>query len=396
MKCSLLKMCAVFTALCMVTPAQAIITQQQAVQAVRDFIGNQNAVVTYAEGVTGITYQDDLPTSLPLWVDTFPYYEMVSGNYKYYVNGNTGFIESTAVMSDLNVYPADALNAETMWARYSMLPRSQMQQRKPDFWMLRFADGSWDKNVLLSFYRDSNGLIEQVNALYSPVAANRPAITLSTQQATSIAQSVAGSYCWQDEDENVYSYPYYDLYYVDGVNWRTNAQNIPEPVYTVAFAVSSNPDVSSSWINSDQIYDLSNCAVYYVYVNAATGAIIYTFGNTFNCSDAPKGVQAHTGLTSKDKSALLVPMSTLQSLGKGHKIAALKGSKVLTVDGKKSSLPGCAVMVKGRLYLPWQALKAIPGVHPTYDAKNNALAIATTGKVVTAKKAGKSTPTVKK
>ena len=164
----------------------------------------------------------------------------------------------------------------------------------------------------------------------------------------------------------------------------------------MAFAVSSNPDVSSSWINSDQIYDLSNCAVYYVYVNAATGAIIYTFGNTYNCGDAPKGVKAHTGLTSKGKSAMLVPMSTLQSLGKGHKIAALKGSKVLTVDGKKSVLPGCAVMVKGKLYLPWQALKAIPGVRPTYDAKNNALSISTTGKVVTAKKAGKSTPTVKK
>ena len=396
MKCSLLKMCAVFTALCMVTPAQAIITQQQAVQAVRNFIGNQSAVVTYAKGVTGITYREYIPPMMSFSINTNPYYEMACGNYQYDVDGLTGFIKSTAVMSDLNVYPSDALNAETMWARYNMLPRSQMQQRKPDFWMLRFADGSWDKNVLLSFYRDSNGLIEQVNALYSPVAANRPAITLSAQQATSIAQSVAGSYCWQDEDEIVYTYPYYDLYYVDGVNWRTNAQNIPEPVYTVAFAVSSNPDVSSSWINSDQIYDLSNCAVYYVYVNAVTGAIIYTFGNTYNCGDAPKGVKAHTGLTSKGKPAMLVPMSTLQSLGKGHKIAALKGSKVLTVDGKKSSLPGCAVMVKGRLYLPWQALKAIPGVHPTYDAKNNALAIATTGKVVTAKKAGKSTPTVKK
>ena len=376
--------------------AQAVITQQQAVQAVRNFIGNQNAEVTYAEGVTGITYREYIPSMQSFWMDTSPYYEMVCGNYQYNVDGNTGFIKSTTVLSDLNVYPSDALNAETMWARYSMLPRSQMQHREQDWWVLGFTDGSWDMNVQLGFERDNNGLIEQANAWYEPVAANRPAITLSAQQATNIARSVAGSYCWQDEEEYVYSYPYFDLDHVDGVDWRTNAQNMPEPVYHVAFVVSSDHDVSSSWPNSEPSHDLSNCALFDVYVNAATGAILYTCSDEFLGGEGPKGVKAHTGLTSKDKSAMLVPLSTLQSLGKGHKIAALKGSKVLTVDGKKSSLPGCAVMVKGKLYLPWQSLKAIPGVRPAYNAKNNALSIATTGTVVTAKGAAKCTSMVKK
>ncbi len=380
-------------------PMQSAITQQQAIQAVRNFIGDQNAQVSMTPGVTEMTTSTPSESFLDFWDDNNPYYDLTSGNYQYFVDGNSGLIRTVIVTSDLNVYPADALNCETMWARYSMMPRNHMQQPSSDTWVLRFPDGSWDPSVQLSFSRTDGGLVDQVTAFYTPVASTRPTITVTIKQAISIAKTIAGSYAWQGEDEIVYTYPYFDMEDADGVDWRTNDQGLPEPVYTITFIVSSDPTVSAAWINSESSHGMMDCATFIVYVNAANGSIVYSDGSEYLCSSETTGVKADTGLIGKQKSARLVPFTTLQALAGNHKLAATKGTKLLLINGKRMALPGRVISIKNRLYLPWQALNYIPGVKATYKAELNSLAISTTGKSVAVKMpVGKSvsTPAVKK
>lgn len=386
-------------ALTVVMQTQAVITQPQAIQAVKDFIGNQQAQVIMTPGVTEMTISTPMGSFLNFWADNNPYYDLTSGNYQYFVDGNSGLIRTVIVTSDLNVYPADALNCETMWTRYSMMPRSQMQQQSTDTWVLRFPDGSWDPSVQLSFSRTDGGLVDQVTAFYTPVSSTRPTITVTQQQAIYIAQTIAGSYAWQDEDEIVYTYPYFDIEDTDGVDWRTNELGLPEPIYTITFIVSSDPTVNASWINSDPPHGMMNCATFVVFVNAANGSIVYSSGSEYASFSEPTGVKAATGLIGKQKAARLVPFTTLQSLAGPHKLIATTGTKLFHVDGKPIPLPGRVISIKNRLYLPWQALNYIPGVKATYNAKVNSLSISTTVQPKAVKISvgkGVSTPAVKK
>lgn len=73
-----------------------------------------------------------------------------------------------------------------------------------------------------------------------------------------------------------------------------------------------------------------------------------------------------------------VPIGWLKTLTKGHKLTAKTGEKAFTMDGKQIALPSKVVAKAGTLYLPWQALKSLPGVKCSYDAKLNRLDITTT------------------
>ena len=167
---------------------------------------------------------------------------------------------------------------------------------------------------------------------------------------------------------------------------------MPEPVYTLTFLVSSDPAVDASWLDDSSDADLSTCASYVVYVNAATGSIIHSAGGNFQIAKKPKPapvkkIQKHTIIT---KPASMVSLNTMKSLAKGHKITAKAGEKAFTLDGKQVALPAKVTAKAGILYLPWQALKSLPGVKCSYDAKLNKLEI-TTAKV-TEKPAAKTTP----
>ncbi len=72
-----------------------------------------------------------------------------------------------------------------------------------------------------------------------------------------------------------------------------------------------------------------------------------------------------------------VPIGWLHALAKGHKLSAKAGEKAFTLDGKRVALPAKVTAKAGTLYLPWQALKSLPGVKCSYDAKLNRLDITT-------------------
>ncbi len=73
----------------------------------------------------------------------------------------------------------------------------------------------------------------------------------------------------------------------------------------------------------------------------------------------------------------LISLKSLQALAKGRKLSAKAGEKAFTLDGKRIALPAKVAAKAGTLYLPWQALKSLPGIKCSYDAKLNRLDITT-------------------
>ncbi len=76
-------------------------------------------------------------------------------------------------------------------------------------------------------------------------------------------------------------------------------------------------------------------------------------------------------------SQIVLDNRLIQRLAAGHKLSAKAGEKAFTLDGKRVALPAKVTAKAGTLYLPWQALKSLPGIKCSYDAKFNRLDITT-------------------
>ena len=124
---------------------------------------------------------------------------------------------------------------------------------------------------------------------------------------------------------------------------------------------------------------------FYVYVNAVDGSVFDDrdqwlggiidskpkFGKQIGFRILRDGQIIRTGKHTD------VPIGWLQALAKGHKLSAKAGEKAFNLDGKRVALPAKVTAKAGTLYLPWQALKSLPGIKCSYDAKLNRLDITT-------------------
>ena len=131
----------------------------------------------------------------------------------------------------------------------------------------------------------------------------------------------------------------------------------------------------------------------YVYVNAVDGSAFDDLDQWLGGTSAfkPKfgrgvGVRVlYNGLPVRTGKSSDVPIGWLNTLAKGHKLTAKAGEKAFTMDGKRIALPAKVVAKAGTMYLPWQAMKSVPGVKCSYDAKLNKLDITTSPAVKKAK-----------
>ncbi len=124
---------------------------------------------------------------------------------------------------------------------------------------------------------------------------------------------------------------------------------------------------------------------YNVYVNAVDGSVFDDrdqwlggtgetkpkFGKQVGLRVMRDGLLVRTGQSTD------VPIGWLMTLAKTHKLTAKAGEMAFTMDGKRIALPSKVVAKAGTVYLPWQALKSLPGVKCNYDAKLNRLDITT-------------------
>lgn len=349
--------------------AATVISEKQAIQAVKNIVGNQMAEVTYGFGKAGITSAD--PSGDFLYgvnpSHFSPYFVMICHNRKYYVNAKTGFVDSILAESDRVVDPADRLTFDTIWRKYPMLPKRQMHQAYDCCWMLQYADGSWDPGVMMRYCKSASGLIEQVLVDYRPMPASRPKIKISKQQAVFIAKVLAGSYAWVDANSVVHTRSHYSMESVEDIHWAINQHGLPEAVCDVNFLYSSAPGVNASWLGSDYSHNYSDISRLTVTVNTIDGSIVQSREEQLqNPTAMMPGVR-------------FVPISTLRYIAIGHKLTAKLGERAFTLNGKRIVLPAKVVAKVGTLYLHWQALKSLPGVKCSFDAKWKTLSISTTG-----------------
>ncbi|MHB1460903.1 MAG: hypothetical protein ACYC1M_06465 [Armatimonadota bacterium] len=379
----LLSLCAMIMSL----QAGAVITEQQAIERVCAFIGDPNAKVVNSSGPGVMNTMEEHGYTFEYWANLDPDYSFECANRSYFVNALTGCIEMVSTDSDLTVYPADALNAEEMWSKFSDLPRDQMQLHGEDNWELRYADGTWNPFVRLSFDRDEQGSIKGVYVWNKPIPLPLPTPTMTPKQAVSIAKSIAGSYTWNDYEGNICGMPYFDVLDIDGIKWHINQKGDPEAVYEVTFLISDDPAVNVSWADEQSEHGLAGCGLFYVNVDAFSGAILQADASVFLCAKTPpatkKGVRKITAAKAKTKTVTatvrMVPLRTMMALAPSTTISAKPGEKAFTLDGKRIPLPYKVAAQSGKYYLPWQALKYLPGVKVSFDAKMNRLDITTTG-----------------
>ncbi len=379
----LLSLCAMIMSL----QAGAVISEQQAIERVRAFIGDPTAMVTNSMGSGYMSVPENYGTALEMWCNKDPHYPFDCANRSYFVNALSGCIEMVSTDSDLTIYPADALNVEDMWSRHTDLPRAQMQLHGEDNWELRYPDGTWNPFVRLSLDRDEQGLVKGVFVWNKPIPLPLPTPTMTPKQAVSIAKSIAGSYTWNDYEGNICGMPYFDVLDIDGIKWHINQKGDPEAVYEVSFLISDDPAVNASWSDEQSEHGLEGCGIYRVNVDACSGAILQADASIYLCAKTPpapkKGVRKNTAAKAKTKtvapSVRMVPLRTMMALAPSQTITAKPGEKAFTLDGKRIALPYKVAAQSGRYYLPWQALKYLPGVRVSYDEKTHRLDVTTTG-----------------
>ena len=237
-----------------------------------------------------------------------------------------------------------------------------------------------------------NGVIDWVNRVEAYLLADgtpftvyvcngvAPVYTGTIPITLTQAQILCSNYLGNLYPEATVSYPQY--YYTNQLIMAPDALGVWQPVWRRFCEVTNDEDEIGC----------------YVYVNAVDGSVFDDrdqwlggiidskpkFGKQIGFRILRDGQLIRTGKHTD------VPIGWLQSLTKGHKLSAKAGEKAFTLDGKRVVLPSKVVAKAGILYLPWQALKSLPGVKCSYDAKLNKLEI-TTAKV-TEKPAAKTTP----
>ena len=232
----------------------------------------------------------------------------------------------------------------------------------------------WVNRVEIQLYDDGTPRALHVNDGVAPVYTGTIPITLNQ------AQVLCSNYLGNLYPGATVSYPQY--FYTNQLIMAPDTLGVWQPVWRRFSEVTSDEDQMG----------------FYVYVNAVDGSVFddreHWLGGIID-SKPKYGKQIgfrilRDGQIIRTGKHTDVPIGWLQALAKSHKLTAKVGEKAFTLDGKRVALPAKVTAKAGTLYLPWQALKSLPGIKCSYDAKLNKLEI-TTAKV-TEKPAAKTTP----
>ena len=219
----------------------------------------------------------------------------------------------------------------------------------------------WVNRVEIQLYDDGTPRALHVNDGVAPVYTGTIPITLTQ------AQILCSNYLGNLYPEATVSYPQY--YYTNQLIMAPDALGVWQPVWRRFSEVTSDEDQMG----------------FYVYVNAVDGSVFddreHWLGGIID-SKPKYGKQIgfrilRDGQIIRTGKHTDVPIGWLQALAKSHKLTAKVGEKAFTLDGKRVALPAKVTAKAGTLYLPWQALKSLPDVKCSYDAKLNRLDITT-------------------
>ncbi len=340
-----------------------LLTQNQATSVIRGWLGNASWTPTECDestyvcrcGTTKYVFRIRNATDVLR-------NDRISGNLLYWASGFTD--------DDNNEDPQVLEAAFNAWAPSHLPPSflAKMTRSTPYFWCYRQANGIEHLSTSIAISVNAQGQINYANICDCVLPDYTGSIPVTPTQAMQIAATwvstkyagITNQLSWPQQSSN----PYY--------GYRNNAPILYYMVYCVldfGNGLTSEPTITVN-ANTGEVWDNSSS------IGSAT------------MSKPHKTTMLITLYDNKTQIGYpnsLMPLKPLQSLAKGHKISAKAGEKAFTIDGKRIALPAKVVAKAGTLYLPWQALKSLPGVKCSYDAKLNKLDITTTPAVKKAK-----------
>ena len=307
-------------------------------------------------------------------------------------SGNIGIVDWHMRSSSASgIYYSPDIN--TIWAMRPDLPRDKMVTTTKGWYRYIRPDGIVDPSVYLIVMYDG----DKICGFYT---ANKPSLLepcdslLPLHQARSVAQDVAQHYVYADMNGSAISWPYIYEQYPERVMAEICKDVVGSsyPVYDFVYRLTDKESINFD-DEETLIYPILN-----IRINAITGEVLWVIQESYKASSssiAPKTTKPVTKLPAVDvvlnakdaklgfplvvvKNTTYIAMPTLQSLAKGHAVAAKAGAKAFSVDGKQLALDAKILDRKGVLYLPWQSLNNLPGVKAQFDAKLAKLSITTT------------------
>ena len=251
---------------------------------------------------------------------------------------------------------------------------SKLSKMTPSTWVYRQDDGIWIPSTGVHFKVSKQGKVNYANISDCHLSDYNGSVFVNSAQAMRIArQWIANQYSGR-------TYEAWWLYHAPMVFYGFSD---PVSPYTPIIYY----EVACSFT------DTQFCDSVIITVNASTGEV----------SDADSGRWDYLPLKAWPPKMLtvkygpkqvigypksLIPIKRLQALAAGHKLSAKADEKAFTLDGKRVALPAKVMAKAGTIYLPWQALKSLPGVKCSYNTKLNRLDI-TTAKAVGKIKSGR-------
>ena len=225
-----------------------------------------------------------------------------------------------------------------------------------------------------------------------------PKVNIEPNQAKAIVKSAADHFAFTDTKNETHMWPYYieQLGTSNEATVNVDINGCLYVSYDYRFSLYVQPIQQCTVVDSKDP-DERRYPTLCVSVNATTGDIQKTHVEFISTGGVCYGVNldhpvAHIPPIEVienerdvqlgfpcvvDNDTTYIAMPTLQSLAKGHTVAANAGDKTFNLDGTKLALTAKVLDRKGVLYLPWQSLNNLPGVKAQFDAKLAKLSITT-------------------
>ncbi len=285
------------------------------------------------------------------------------------------------------------VNEDFIWNLRPDLPRDKMVQISDGRYYYKRPDGVIDPRVTMAMNRN-NGVLTGFVALNKPNNSPSPRINISEAEARNISKTIAANSIYDNGKGEAVSWPYY---YETHPEWArptlcTDDTNSSFIAYDFSYEPSDEPNTVINNANKGMTHGLCTICIR---INATTGDAVSVIQDFYAASHASMGVKTNkpisrcpaiqVSLNAKEaklgfplvavKNTTYIAMPTLQSLAKGHTVAAKAGAKAFSLNGKQFALDTKVLDREGVLYLPWQSLNNLPGVNAQFDAKQPKLSI---------------------
>ncbi len=280
-------------------------------------------------------------------------------------SGNVVFWASDFTGDDTSENPKVIAKAFKAWAPSHLPPAflAKLSKMTPCYWVYRQDNGIWIPSTSLQIEVSKQGKVITATISDCHLSDYKGVVSVSPDQALNTVKQ------WI-----MLQYPQgaYEFYWISD---RHSAEydfqdplNVTKPIILYQIG----------YVHKNSFLDHGDI----VRVNASTGEV---WDNLSRGWDSMSKLQhaSHFLTVRYDKELVKgypqsrIPLQTFRFLARKHKVSVIPGTNYYMLDGKRVALPSKVTAHTDVIYLPWQALKSLPGVKCQYDAAYNRLDVTT-------------------